>query len=108
MTRSPVLCATAAFLCGTLCANDCAYGSPDAVVVFNEVHYNPLGTDESGEWIELFNQMGIKTDISGWRLAGGIDYTFPQGTILFAEASHSQYFLKMLVSPCRVPSLSPC
>ncbi len=82
MTRSPVLCATAAFLCGTLCANDCAYGSPDAVVVFNEVHYNPLGTDESGEWIELFNQMGIKTDISGWRLARGIDYTFPQGTII--------------------------
>ncbi|HIK98624.1 MAG TPA: hypothetical protein EYG13_03640, partial [Dehalococcoidia bacterium] len=56
--------------------------TPDSVVVFNEIHYNPVGTHEIGEWIELFNQMGIKSDISGWRLAGGVDYTFPQGTIL--------------------------
>jgi len=56
-------------------------GSPDAVVVFNEVQYNPTGDSEDGEWIELFNQMGIKTDISGWRIAG-IGYTFPQGTVV--------------------------
>ena len=37
--------------------------SSDGVVVFNEVQYNPAGSDESGEWIELFNQMGIITDI---------------------------------------------
>ncbi len=55
--------------------------SPDAVVVFNEVHYNPPGASEDGEWIELFNQMGIKTDISGWRLEG-VDYTFPPGTVI--------------------------
>ncbi|MFT6178157.1 MAG: hypothetical protein ACJA1W_000494, partial [Akkermansiaceae bacterium] len=41
--------------------------SPDGVVVFNEIQYNPAGSDESGEWIELFNQMGIITDISGWQ-----------------------------------------
>jgi len=56
-------------------------GSPDAIVVFNEVQYNPASSAEDGEWIELFNQMGIKTDISGWRIKG-IDYTFPQGTIV--------------------------
>ena len=56
-------------------------GSPDAVVVFNEVHYNPAGTAEDGEWIELFNQMGVMTDISGWRIKG-IDYVFPQGTFV--------------------------
>ncbi|MBT7068734.1 MAG: hypothetical protein HN919_20740, partial [Verrucomicrobia bacterium] len=53
---------------------------PDCVVVFNEVHYNPIGATEDGEWLELFNQMGIKVDLSGWRLSGGIDYTFPAGT----------------------------
>jgi hypothetical protein len=55
---------------------------PDCVVVFNEVHYNPIGATEDGEWLELFNQMGIMVDLSGWRLSGGIDYTFPAGTII--------------------------
>jgi len=55
---------------------------PDCVVVFNEVHYNPIGATEDGEWLELFNQMGIMVDLSGWRLSGGIDYTFPAGTFI--------------------------
>ncbi|CAN5134833.1 hypothetical protein BH23VER1_BH23VER1_32050 [soil metagenome] len=56
-------------------------GSPDSVVVFNEIHYNPEGSSEEGEWLELFNQMGIKTDVSGWRIAG-IGYTFPPGIVI--------------------------
>jgi hypothetical protein len=59
----------------------CLANRPDAVVVFNEVHYNPRGTSEAGEWIELCNQMGIKTDVSGWRIEG-LDYTFPNGTFI--------------------------
>lgn len=55
--------------------------SPDSVVVFNEIQYNPPGATESGEWIELFNQMGIKTDISNWRI-DGIGYKFPPNTII--------------------------
>ena len=55
--------------------------SPDAVVVFNEVNYNPAGAAEAGEWIELFNQMGIKTDVSGWRI-DGVGYIFPEGTFI--------------------------
>ena len=55
---------------------------PDCVVVFNELQYNPVGPAEDGEWVELFNQMGIKVDLSGWRLAGGIDFTFPAGTVI--------------------------
>lgn len=55
--------------------------SSDSVVVFNEIHYNPLESSGSGEWVELFNQMGIKVDVSGWQI-DGIGYTFPEGTIL--------------------------
>ncbi|MDG1854047.1 MAG: lamin tail domain-containing protein [Verrucomicrobiales bacterium] len=55
--------------------------SPDSVVVFNEVHYNPAGPEESTEWVELFNQMGIMTDVSGWRL-DGIEYTIPENTFI--------------------------
>ncbi len=57
------------------------HASPDSVVVFNEIHYNPVGATEDGEWIELFNQLGIKTDISGWQIEG-VSYTFPPGTII--------------------------
>ncbi len=55
--------------------------SPDAVVTFNEVHYNPPVTQEA-EWIELHNQMAVNVDLSGWSLAGGVDFTFPPGTVI--------------------------
>ena len=54
----------------------------DSVVVFNEIHYNPVGPTESGEWIELYNQMGINVDLSSWKLSGGIDFEFPEGTLV--------------------------
>ena len=58
-----------------------AQGGSDSVVVFNEIQYNPSGQGEEGEWLEFFNQMGIKVDLSGWKISG-IGYTFPQGTFL--------------------------
>lgn len=54
----------------------------DSVVTFNELHYHPAGADESGEWIELHNQMSINVDLSGWRLASGINFTLPEGTTI--------------------------
>lgn len=58
--------------------------SPDSVVVFNEIHYHPPGTGDevAAEWIELHNQMGIMTDVSGWQLADGVEFTIPAGTII--------------------------
>ena len=54
----------------------------DSVVVFNEINYNPLGPSENGEWIELYNQMGINVDLSSWRISGGINFDFPEGTLV--------------------------
>jgi hypothetical protein len=31
-------------------------------------HTTSLGPTEDGEWGELFNQQGIKVDVSGWRI----------------------------------------
>jgi len=60
----------------TLAAADCA-------VVFNEVMYHPAQTNEAAyEWVELRNQMAVDMDLSNWSLAGGIGYTFPEGTII--------------------------
>ena len=63
------------------CTSMSGMASPDSVVVFNEIHYQPAGPAEAGEYVELFNQMGIKEDISGWRIEG-LDYTFPAGSII--------------------------
>ena len=79
--KSPSFLPLALGLCSTFLALQHASASPDSVVVFNEVHYNPTGTGEAAEWIEVFNQLGIRADISGWRI-DGIGYTFPPNTII--------------------------
>ncbi|MCA9265006.1 MAG: lamin tail domain-containing protein, partial [Planctomycetales bacterium] len=53
----------------------------DSSVVFNEIMYHPLG-DETTEFVELHNQHAINLDISQWKLGGGIDYQFPEGTAI--------------------------
>jgi len=54
----------------------------DSTVVFNEIMCHPQEEEDSLEWIELYNQMAIDMDISGWSLAGGIDYQFATGTMI--------------------------
>ena len=53
----------------------------DAVVTFNEIHYNPAA-GQGGEWIELHNQMAVNIDLSGWSLDDGVSFTFPKGTVI--------------------------
>jgi hypothetical protein len=54
----------------------------DSTVVFNEIMYHPLTNEAAWEWIELRNQQAVDMDISGWSLAGGVEFTFPEGTIV--------------------------
>ncbi len=59
----------------------------DSVVTFNEVHYHPPdpsppATEPAPEWVELHNQMSIRVDLGGWSLRGGVEYTFPEGTVV--------------------------
>ena len=54
----------------------------DAVVVFNEIHYNPGGAGETAEFIEVQNVMAVNVDLSGWRISGGVDFAFPNGTVI--------------------------
>ena len=57
-----------------------AFASPDCVVTFNEIHYAPAGAGP--EWVELHNQFSIPVDVGGWKLAGGMDFTIPDGTTM--------------------------
>ena len=52
----------------------------DSTAVFNEIMYNPPGdTDDSQEWIELYNQLSTDVDLSDWSIEGGIEFDFPGG-----------------------------
>ncbi|MDB4544851.1 lamin tail domain-containing protein, partial [Akkermansiaceae bacterium] len=51
----------------------------DSVVTFNELNYHPAG---GSEWVELHNQMSVDVDLSGWRISSGVDFVFPEGTVI--------------------------
>jgi hypothetical protein len=50
-------------------------------IVINEILYHPP-EERAGEFIELFNLGGTPVDISGFHFNKGIDFTFPDGTIM--------------------------
>src|SRR4030095_1370261 len=71
------------------CALLAAIGArADSVVVFSEIMYHPVAAsdaaEQAAEWVELYNQMAVDVDMSGWSLDGGISFPFPAGTILNA------------------------
>ncbi len=54
----------------------------DSVVVFNEIMYHPATNEAALEWVELHNQNAVDVDLGGWKITGGIDYTFAAGTVI--------------------------
>ena len=56
-----------------------------ATIVISEFMYNPDGSSEDTEWIELMNISADTVDLSNASFSG-IDYTFPIGTTLAAGA----------------------
>ena len=54
----------------------------DSAVVINEIQYHPADEVNQSEWLELRCLHGVNVDISGWRIEGGIDFTFPSGTVI--------------------------
>ncbi|MBM3846009.1 MAG: hypothetical protein FJ405_06965, partial [Verrucomicrobia bacterium] len=48
-------------------------------VVLNEIMYNPISRDDGDEYVELHNRTAQSIDLAGWKVSGGIDFTFPAG-----------------------------
>src|SRR4051812_15920410 len=71
----------------------------DSTVVFNEIMYHPAGDNKQLEWIELHNQLAVDVDLSAWSLSDGLQYTFPQGTVLKGGA-----YLVVAASPSELQS----
>ena len=71
-----------------------AAGWAESVVAFNEIMYHPATNEPGLEWVELHNPMSVAADLSGWRLADGIEYVFPNNTVIQAGG-----YLVVAVSP---------
>jgi len=61
---------------GTPGIQNSRYGeSLPAKIVINEIMYNPSGSEEEYEYIELYNEGNSPVDILGFYFSAGIDYT---------------------------------
>jgi len=50
-------------------------------VVINEIMYHPPLARDDLQYVELMNTLEVDAqDLGGWRLKGGINFTFPEGT----------------------------
>lgn len=49
---------------------------------FGAIEANPASGNQNQEFIQLTNPNSIAVDISGWRIGGGVEHTFPGGTVL--------------------------
>ncbi|MBL9170256.1 MAG: lamin tail domain-containing protein [Verrucomicrobiales bacterium] len=56
-----------------------------ASVVINEILYAPADKTKPTEFIELLNAADQPVDLSGWRFANAVEYTFPNSTLLPAH-----------------------
>ena len=53
-------------------------------LVISEIMYHPKDRPDGKqpEFIEIYNSMSIFEDISGYKLTGDVEYTFPNGTLM--------------------------
>jgi len=70
-------------------------------VTFNEIMFHPAQNEAEEEWIELHNQFASNIDISGWKIAGGAGFTFPEGTRIVGNG-----YLLIASSPQRLRTLT--
>jgi hypothetical protein len=76
------------------------FGSPTPLLAVTELMYHPaapppgdpLAADEDFEFIEIKNQGPTNLDLTGFRLTGGVDYTFPPGPLVPAGAATTNDF----------------
>ena len=75
ISRYTILFPALMMLVGLLCCEICS-----ANVVINEIHYDPDIKTDPVEFIELYNAGSNSVDLSGWFLADGVMFTFPNGS----------------------------
>jgi hypothetical protein len=53
-----------------------------ATLVVSEIYYNPPGSEETTEYVELMNTSSLTLDLSNVSFTAGVTFTFPGGNLL--------------------------
>ncbi len=54
----------------------------DPMILFADCEFNPVSGNQDEEYIALMNPNSYAVDISGWKIAGGVEHTFLPGTVI--------------------------
>jgi hypothetical protein len=79
-------------------------------VNFGSIEYNPATGNQDEEFIEITNTNAYAVDLSGWRVEGGVDFTFPPGAVIpagDADPERGKFFLTPDVAAFRSRASSP-
>ncbi len=76
----------------------------NAAITFGTVEFNPSSGIQAQEYIQLRNTNSYAVDISGWKMSGGIDYTFKGGLVIPANGT---LYLSPDVKAFRARAASP-
>ena len=56
-----------------------------SAVVINELMYNPISGEDGDQYVEILNQGPGSVNLGGWRLEGGVGFSYPSNTVLAAN-----------------------
>jgi len=62
--------------------------SGEPSLMFSGIFYNPWNDDSKTEFLAFYNPGLATIDISGYKITEGVDFTFPEGTLLEAGESY--------------------
>ncbi|MDB4436113.1 lamin tail domain-containing protein, partial [Akkermansiaceae bacterium] len=79
-----------------------AMASP--AITFGSIEPNPASGNQDEEFIEILNSSSEAVDLSGWIVSGGVEFTFPPGSIIPAN---SNCYLSPDVRAFRLRSTTP-
>ncbi|HEY0549473.1 MAG TPA: lamin tail domain-containing protein [Verrucomicrobiae bacterium] len=57
------------------------------VLRIGQIEFNPSSGNQGHEFIQVTNPNSVAVDMSGWRLDGGVDFTFRPGTVLIPNGA---------------------
>ena len=77
---------------------------PQAFLTINGVEFNPASGNQLQEFVALSNSTPFALDISGWKLDGGIQFTFRPGTVV---PSNSVLYVSPDVRQFRARTVGP-
>lgn len=53
-------------------------------LVINEIMYHPISESDDDEYLEIYNRGPVAVALGGWRIEGGISFTFPPNAVIAA------------------------